>query len=111
MTEAFRWVITTYGQAAVCYDRKGRERSRAMAIVRPMTEKDWQVTAGALGKYRTDRFLCLAQPYLETGRMGDGGWLTWGGKDYEVMAVQPIHVCGQLTHLRMVLRPAEEGAV
>ena len=36
MTEAFAWVIGTYGQEMVCYDGGGTERGRAMAIVQPM---------------------------------------------------------------------------
>ena len=110
MTDAFAWVIGTYGQEMVCYDGGGTERGRAMAIVQPMTEADWQYTAGALGSYRADRFLCLAQPELPLDGMGDGGWVTWGGGSYEVMTVRPVWVAGRTTHLWIALRPAEEQA-
>lgn len=108
MTDAFAWVIGTYGQEMVCYDSGGTEKGRGMAIVQPMTEADWQYTAGALGSYRADRFLCLAQPELPLDGMGDGGWVTWGGESYEIMTVRPVWVAGVTTHLWMALRPAEE---
>ena len=101
MTDAFAWVIAAYGQTMVCYDKEGVEQGGGMAIVQPMT-------AGALGSYRTDRFLCLAVPTLPLGR---NGWVTWGGSRYEVMTVRPVWVGGKTTHLWMVLRPAEEAAV
>ena len=109
MTEAFKWVLDTYGQEAVCFDKEGQEQGGSRAIVQPMTEADWQHTAGALGSYRADRFLCLAQPDLPLGKVGDGGWLRWGGEDYEVMTARPIWVAGRSTHLWMVLRPAREA--
>ena len=108
MTDAFAWVIAAYGQNMVCYDKEGVEQGGGMAIVQPMTEADWQYTAGALGSYRTDRFLCLAVPTLP---LGDNGWVVWGGSRYEVMTVRPVWVGGKTTHLWMALRPAEEAAV
>lgn len=107
MTEAFAWVIGAYGQKMTCYDKTGAEQGSGMAIVRPMTEADWQYTAGALGSYRTDRFLCLAVPTLPLDR---SGWVTWGGSRYEVMTVRPVWVGGKTTHLWIALRPAEEAA-
>ena len=109
MTDAFAWVINTYGQTMVCYDKKGEEQGSGMAIVQPMTEADWQYTAGALGAYRTDRFLCLAVPELPLGSLGAGGHVTWGGGSYEVMTVRPVWVGGKTTHYWMALRPAEEA--
>lgn len=108
MIEAFDWVIQTYGQEMRCYDGAGTEKGSAMAIVQPMTEAQWQYTAGALGSYRTDRFLCLAQPQLPLDGLGSGGWVRWNQEDYEVMTVRPVMVAGQTTHLWMALRPAEE---
>lgn len=108
MTDAFEWVIKTYGQELVCRDREGGEVGRGMAIVQPMTEAEWQYTAGALGSYRTDRFLCLAAAELPLDGMGDRGWAEWGGARYEVMTVRPVWVGGRITHLWMALRPAEE---
>ena len=110
MTDAFDWVIRSYGQEMACYDSGGTAKGSAMAIVQPMTEAEWQYTAGALGSYRTDRFLCLAQTSLPLDGMGDGGWVTWNGERYEVMTVRPVVVAGQATHLWMALRPAEESA-
>ena len=110
MTEAFAWVISAYGQNMTCYDKEGVEQGGGMAIVQPMTEADWQYTAGALGSYRTDRFLCLAVPTLPLGSLGEGGTVAWGGSRYEVMTVRPVWVGGKTTHLWMALRPAEESA-
>ena len=111
MTDAFAWVIAAYGQTMVCYDKEGVEQGAGMAIVQPMTEADWQYTAGALGSYCTDRFLCLAQPDLPLGKVGDGGWIAWGGGKSEVLTVRPVWVGGRVTHLWIALRPAEEAAV
>ncbi len=110
MTDAFSWVIRTYGRPMTCYDAGGAEQGGGMAIVQPMTEADWQYTAGALGSYRTDRFLCLAEPETPIGGLGDGGYVTWNGARFEVMTVRPVWVGGVTTHLWMALRPAEEQA-
>ena len=110
MTDAFSWVIRAYGRPMVCYDAGGAEQGGGMAIVQPMTEADWQYTAGALGSYRTDRFLCLAEPETPIGSLGDGGYVTWSGERFEVMTVRPVWVGGVTTHLWMALRPAEEQA-
>ena len=106
MTDAFAWVIAAYGQTMVCFDKEGVEQGAGMAIVQPMTEADWQYTAGALGSYRTDRFLCLAEPTLP---LDNNGWVTWGGSRHEVMTVRPVWVGGKTTHYWMALRPAEEA--
>ena len=111
MTDAFAWVIKAYGQKMTCYDKNGTEQGGGMAIVQPMTEADWQYTAGALGSYRNDRFLCLAVPELPISGMGEGGHVSWGGSSYEVMTVRPVWVGGKTTHLWMALRPAEEAGV
>ena len=111
MTDAFAWVINTYGQNMVCYDEDGSVQGEGMAIVQPMTEADWQYTAGALGSYRTDRFLCLAAPDLPLGGLGKEGYVSWGGSHYEVMTVRPVWVGGRTTHYWMALSPAEEAAV
>ena len=42
--------------------------------------------------------------------LGPGGWLSWGGRRYEVMTVRPIWVGGQVTHLWLALRPCGEDA-
>ncbi len=110
MIEAFEWVIRTYGQEMVCCKADGEEAGRGMAIVQPMTKADWQYTAGALGSYSQDRFLGLAEPGLPLDKLGPGGWLRWGGQDYEVMTVRPIWVGGQVTHLWLALRPCAENA-
>ena len=110
MIEAFEWVIRTYGQEMTYHREDGSETGRGMAIVQPMTEADWQYTAGALGSYRTDRLLGLAEPGLPLDGLGPGGWLSWGGQDYEVMTVRPIWVGGSVTHLWLALRPCRGNA-
>lgn len=111
MTDAFAWVIHTYGQKMTYYDENGEAKGEGMAIVQPMTEADWQYTAGALGAYRTDRFLCLAVPELPLGSLGLGGHVEWGGNRYEIMTVRPVWVAGKTTHYWMALRCAEETGV
>lgn len=110
MTQAFGQVIRTYGQEAVCFGEDGTELGRGMAIVQPMTEAQWQHTAGTLGSYRQDRFLGLAEPQLPVKELGPGGWIEWAGRKYEVMTARPIWVGGQVTHLWLGLRPAGEIA-
>lgn len=105
MTGAFQWVLKTYGQVMVCYDRDGQTLGSGAAIVQPMTEADWQYTAGALGSYRTDRFLCLAEPSLPLDETAE---VSWGGRKYEPLTVRPIWVGDRVTHLWAALRPAEE---
>ena len=70
MIEAFEWVIKTYGQEMVCRKEDGTEAGRGMAIVQPMTQADWQYTAGALGSYSQDKFLGLAEPGLPMDKVG-----------------------------------------
>lgn len=111
MTEAFEWVIRAYGQEMVCRRADGAEAGRGPAIVQPMTEADWQYTAGALGSDRTDKFLCLAAPDLPLGGLGEGGRVSWGGADYEVMTVRPVWVGGRAAYLWIALRPAREAAL
>ena len=106
MMEAFAWVIRAYGQEMTCCDKDGNVQGSGMAIVQPMTEADWQYTAGALGSYCENRFLCLAEPQLP---LGSSGCVCWGGRNYEVMTVRPIWVGGKTTHLWMALRPFEEA--
>lgn len=93
-----------------CFAEDGTELGRGMAIVQPMTEADWQHTAGTLGSYDTGRFLGLAEPGLPVDKIGPGGWLEWDGERFEVMSVRPIWVGGQTTHLWMALRPARGNA-
>ena len=111
MTEAFSWVIRSYGQKMTCYDASGKKKGSGMAIVQPMTEADWQYTAGALGSFRNDRFLCLSAPDLPISGMEEGSYVTWNGGKYEIMTVRPVLVSGVTTHLWMALRPAEERAL
>ena len=110
MTEAFSWVIRTYGRELACFDEDGTELGRGMAIVQPMTEADWQSTAGTLGRYETGRFLGLAEPDLPVDRIGPGGWVSWSGQDFEVMTARPIWVGSRTTHLWLALRPARGNA-
>ena len=110
MIEAFTWVIRAYGQEMVCRKQDGQEAGRGMAIVQPMTRADWQYAAGALGSYSQERFLGLAEPGLPLDQIGPGGWVSWGGQDYEVMTVRPIWVGGTVTHLWLALRPCPENA-
>lgn len=108
MIQAFRWVIDTCGQQVTCSSRGGQEICKTMAIVRPMTKQDWQVSADALGSYRTDRYLCLMPWDTPMKQVGIGGLIAWEGSLYEVMAWHPIYKGGLTTHLWVALRPADE---
>ncbi len=110
MTGAFAGIIRTYGQELICRREDGTELDRGMAIVQPMTKVDQQYAAGALGSFSQDRFLGLAEPGLPLDQIGPGGWVSWGGQDYEVMTVRPIWVGGTVTHLWLALRACPENA-
>ena len=40
MKAAFKWVLNTYGQTVISYNRGGQELGRGKAILRPMTQTD-----------------------------------------------------------------------
>lgn len=107
MTGAIASVINCFGQEMICYDRDGGELGRGKAIVQPMTREEWQRSAGALGSYSNHRFRGLGHPGLPVG----DGTVLWCGERYEVMTVRPIRVGDAVTHLWMVLRPAEEAGL
>lgn len=79
-----------------------------MAFVQPLTKKEWQKSAGALGSWRTDRFLCLAPVGLPVGEPGDGGWLECGGQLFVPVVVHAIYLGGEQTHWWAVLEPRDE---
>ena len=110
MIEAFEWVIQSYGQEMVCRKEDGSEAGRGMAIVRPMSQADWQYAGRPLGAYSQERFLGLAETGLPLDQLGPDGWLEWGGGRYEIMTVRPVWVGGQVTHLWLALRPCGENA-
>jgi hypothetical protein len=111
MRATFEALAEEYGQEVVCFDESGRETGRGKAFFQPITQEKWQKTAGALGAYRTDRFLCLAPAGLSLGEPGDGGWVEQGGGQYEPIAVHPIYLGGEQTHWWAVLEPRDEAAV
>lgn len=68
-----------------------------------------QRSAGALGAYSTDQFLCLAPAGLPLGEPGDGGWVECDGTLYQPIAVHPIPIGDEVSHLWAVLeRRAED---
>lgn len=111
MKAAFETVVSQYGQELVCYDENGRVRSEGKAFFQPVTEQKWQKSAGALGAFRTDRFLCLAPAGLSLGEPGDGGWVECGGQLYEPIVVHPIFLGAEQTHWWAVLEPREENGL
>ena len=100
-----------FGRKAVRYDRDGVAVAEGMVFLQPVTEKERQVSAGALGTFRTDRFLCLAPAEFCPGEAGDGGRLECGGESYTVIAAQTIHLGGVHTHWWAVLEVKDEGEV
>lgn len=111
MRAEFQAVASRYGQTVVCYDENGRVTGEGRAFFQPVTEEKRQKSAGALGAYRTDRFLCLAPAGLDPGRPGDGGWLECGGQLYVPIAVHPIYLGEEQTHWWAVLEPRDERAL
>lgn len=111
MKTEFEALAGEYGQEVARYDADGTQTARGNAFFQPITEKAWQRSAGALGAYRTDRFLCLAPAELPPGEPGDGGWLECGGQRYAPIAVHPVYLGGTQTHWWAVLEPRDEDAV
>lgn len=97
-----------YGQTVTVYDKNGEATGQGKAFFQPVTEQERQVTAGALGIRRTDRFLCLTPAGLCPGAPGDGGWLECGGERYEVIAVHAVRLGEEQTHWWAVLEPGNE---
>lgn len=111
MKETFSSIVGRYGRTVVCYDKGGAVTGAGRAFVQPITEKEWQKSAGALGAFRTDRFLCLAPVSLPVGEPGDGSWLECGGQTYVPIAVHAIHLGEEQTHWWAVLEPKDEVTV
>lgn len=105
MIDAFGWVINTYGKEMVCYHADESVAGRALVIVQPMTKADWAYTAGELGDDFQDMFLGLAEPEFPVDPLGEGGFVSWEGQDFDLAAVRPIRVGGETTHLWLALRP------
>jgi hypothetical protein len=108
MRAAFETLAEQYGQSVVCYDENGQATGEGKAFFQPITREQWQKSAGMLGAYRTDRFLCLAPAGLSLGEPGDGGWVEQGGGRYQPIAVCPVYLGQEQTHWWAVLEPREE---
>ena len=100
-----------YGRHLVCYDENGRVTGEGEAFFQPLTERQWQRSAGALGAYSTDQFLCLAPAGLPLGEPGDGGWVECDGTLYQPIAVHPIPIGDEVRHLWAVLERRAEDAL
>ena len=98
-----------FGRKAVRYDRNGTAVAEGNVFLQPVTEQERQLSAGALGSFRTDRFLCLAPAEFCPGEAGDGGWLECGGEDYTVITAQKVHLGEVHTHWWAVLEVKDEG--
>lgn len=109
MKKAFENIVRQYGRPVVCYDENGRVTGEGKAFLQPITEEKWQKSAGALGAFRTDRFLCLAPADLSPGEPGDGGWLECGGDLYAPIAAHPVFLGEEQTHWWAVLEPRDEA--
>ena len=99
------------GRHLVCYDENGKVTGEGEAFFQPLTEDRWQRSAGALGACYTDRFLCLAPAELPLGEPGDGGWVECGGTLYQPIAVHPVPLGEQVSHLWAVLERRAEDAL
>lgn len=111
MKLTFESLAARYGRAVVCYDAGGTTVGEGKAFVQPMTEKQWQKSAGALGSFHTDHFLCLAPKGVPMGVPGDGGWLECGGQAYIPITIHDIYLGEEPSHQWAVLKRREEVAV
>lgn len=108
MTALFGRIIRSCGQKMTCYDEEGRWLCAGMAVLQPLPEDRRQSVGSELGRWDTGKFRALAEPDMIPA---EGGWVTWNGGRYEVLAVRPIHAFGAVTHLWMVLRKAGDVPV
>lgn len=108
MKRSFEELVSRFGRSAARYDREGTVTAEGMAFLQSVTEKERQRSAGALGAFRTDRFLCLTPVALDPGQPGDGGWIECGGERYTVMAAHPIYLGREQTHWWAVLEVRDE---
>ena len=108
MRAEFESVARRYGQTVSRWDADGEAVWEGKAFFQPITEKQWQKSAGALGAFRTDRFLCLAPVRLPLGEPGDGGWIRCGGINYVPIAVHPVYLGPEQTHWWAVLEPMDK---
>lgn len=111
MSSVIGGLAAQYGRHLVCYDEDGRVTGEGEAFLQPLTQREHQRCAGALGGCYTDRFLCLAPAGLPLGEPGDGGWVECGGTLYQPIAVHPIPVGDEVSHLWAVLERREEDAL
>ena len=111
MREVAAGLAARFGRRAVRYDRDGNTTWEGAVFLQPVTEKERQVSAGALGSFRTDKFLCLSPAELCPGEAGDGGWLECGGGKYTVITAQPVYVGDTQTHWWAVLEVKDEDEV
>jgi hypothetical protein len=111
MKATFEMLAQQYGQTVVCYDENGQVTGEGKAFFQPITQEKWQKSAGALGAYRTDRFLCLAPAGLSLGEPGDGGWVERDGGLYQPIVVHPVYLGEEQTHWWAVLEPRDEAAL
>lgn len=109
MRETFEALARRYGRTAVCHGRTGEITGTGFVFLQPMTEKIWQRSAGALGAFRQDRFLCLAPEGLPLGTAGEGSWLECGGEGYVPITVQTIYLGEERSHQWAVLRIRDGG--
>jgi len=108
MRATFESIAGQYGRAVKRCDESGAVIGEGKAFVQPITEKEWQKSAGALGAYRTDRFLCLAPASFPVGEPGDGSWLECGGQNYVPIVVHSVWLGEEQTHWWAVLEPRDE---
>ena len=108
MTDTLSGIIAVFGTPLTCYDRAGNTVGSGKAIIQPMTEAAWHYTAGALGRFRRHRFLCLAEKDIPLQAFAPGNTAVCGGGSYEVMDARPVWVGTETTHLWVALRSWEE---
>lgn len=111
MRETIGSLAARFGRRAVRRGRDGAAVWEGAVFLQPVTGKERQVSAGALGSFHTDKFLCLSPAELCPGEVGDGGWMECGGESYVVIAAQPVYVGEVQTHWRAVLERKDEDEV
>lgn len=108
MRADFESLARRYGQTVSRWSADGEPVWEGKAFFQPFTERQWQKSAGALGAFRTDRFLCLAPAGLFPGEPGDGSWIEREGVRYAPIAVHPIYLGPERTHWWAALEPMDE---
>lgn len=101
-------LLERYGQTVDLHPGGQKGTLTVKAFLQPVLEKNrTQYLTTAVGARRQDRFLYLGTPEIPLSS-GDGSWVDWDGRRYEIESAQAIYVGESISHWWAVLRPGEE---